>query len=115
MTNVVESDIIKCAEYWPPCSETVSTLGNFLLQTVKQMIYSDFTIRTIKLKMNTEMTCREITQFQYTAWPPRGFPSTPIPLLDMRYKIRCCHHGKCSPILVHCGTGISRTSIFIAA
>ncbi|KAH9492844.1 hypothetical protein Btru_023851 [Bulinus truncatus] len=115
MTNVLEGGIVKCAEYWPPCSETVSTLGHFLIQTVSTRSYADYVIRKIKVKSQSSVDCLEVTQFQYTAWPPQGTPASPVTLLDMRYWVRRHHEEtRSTHILVHCGTGVSRTAVFVA-
>ncbi|KAK0048284.1 receptor-type tyrosine-protein phosphatase F [Biomphalaria pfeifferi] len=114
MTHTVEEGIVKCAEYWPPCSGTVRTLGHYLLQTVSQKRYADYTIREIVFKSRDSAKSHKVTQFQYTAWLPKCCPQCPVTLLDLRYWVRRHHESLSTPILVHCGTGVSRTAVFIA-
>ncbi|RUS80759.1 hypothetical protein EGW08_011482, partial [Elysia chlorotica] len=114
LTNVVEDGIIKCAQFWPCCGQRVHTLGYLLLQTVEERTYVHYTIRKIKYRSFDCLECREITQFQFTSWPRQGSPESPVPWLELRRKVRTHHANKLSPLLVHCGTGISRTAAFIA-
>ena len=47
LTNVVEEGVVKCAQYWPCCGQTVRTLGHLLLQTVEEVAYVHYTIRSV--------------------------------------------------------------------
>ncbi|GFN86109.1 receptor-type tyrosine-protein phosphatase kappa [Plakobranchus ocellatus] len=114
LTNVAEDGVVKCAQYWPPCSPRVRTIGHLLIQTVEETIFADYAIRRIKFRTQQGSSCREITQFQFTSWPRRGVPQSPVPWLELRRKVRIHHAQRKSRILVHCGTGVSRTACFIA-
>jgi len=54
---------------------------------------------------------REITQFQYTAWPDHGVPVSTAAFLELSNDADKANksHG---PILVHCSAGIGRTGTF---
>ncbi|XP_055897530.1 receptor-type tyrosine-protein phosphatase kappa-like isoform X3 [Biomphalaria glabrata] len=112
ITNVVEDDIVKCTQYWP--DKTKASYGHFLLHMTEVLEYADYTIRTIELHCKGDKDITMVKLFEYTSWPEHGVPDDPIPFLDMRYKIRQNHAEDPSPILVHCGTGMGRTGVFIA-
>ncbi|CAL1545387.1 unnamed protein product, partial [Lymnaea stagnalis] len=47
-------------------------------------------------------------------WPTNGVPDDPIPLLDLRYRVRRYYGSRTTPILVICGTGAARSAVYIA-
>ncbi|XP_012939263.1 receptor-type tyrosine-protein phosphatase F [Aplysia californica] len=112
ITNVVEDEIVKCTQYWP--DQTKTSYGNFLFQLVDQSEFADYIVRTISVTLLGEENSKIVKLFEFTSWPDHGVPDDPIPLLEMRYKVRRYHHQDPGPILVHCGTGVARTGVFIA-
>ncbi|XP_059149648.1 receptor-type tyrosine-protein phosphatase kappa-like [Physella acuta] len=112
ITNTVEDNIVKCTQYWP--AETKASFGHFLLHLTETTIYADYTIRTIEVKSNSDEFSKIVRLFEFTSWPDHGVPDDPIPFLEMRYKVRRYHYDEPTPILVHCGTGMGRTGVFIA-
>ncbi|KAK7497042.1 hypothetical protein BaRGS_00011778 [Batillaria attramentaria] len=113
IANVVEDNIVKCTQFWPE-QEGKVTIGRFLLELLEEMVYADFTVRDISVREGREQHGRIVRLFEFTSWPDHGVPSDPIPFLDMRYKVRQYHGDDPGPILVHCGTGVARTGVFIA-
>lgn len=111
LTNLREERIVKCSQYWPDVSE--DTLGHFTIRVMNVQVYADYTIRTLGVKQTGE-EFHVVQHFQYTSWPEHGAPDDPIPLLDMLYKVREYHKTDPAPILVHCGTGIGRSGVYIA-
>ncbi|CAL1533537.1 unnamed protein product [Lymnaea stagnalis] len=112
ITNIVEDNIVKCTQYWP--DSTKASYGHFLLHLTDVTVFADYTVRTIEVQCTGENTSKIVKLFEFTAWPDHGVPDDPIPFLEMRYKVRRYHHDEPSPILVHCGTGMGRTGVFIA-
>ncbi|CAG5115220.1 unnamed protein product, partial [Candidula unifasciata] len=112
LTNVLEDGIVKCTHYWP--ENTSTTFGSFLLHPIQVKEYADFIVRTVGVRKKDEEHSKIVQIFQFTSWPTHGVPDDPIPFVEMRYKVRHYHHDGPGPILVHCGTGMGRTGVFIA-
>ena len=112
ITNIVEDEIVKCTQYWP--DEAKASYGIFLLELTDIVEYADYTVRTISVQVMGEEKYKIVKLFEFTSWPDHGVPDDPIPFLEMRYKIRQYHFDDPGPILVHCGTGVARTGVFIA-
>lgn len=113
--HLVEDSIVKCEQYWFDDNDT-HVYGDISLTLVKVMSYANFIIRVFKLAKGN--SSRLVYQYQFTAWPEHGVPGDPIPLLEFRMKVRSKINNEVSsednPLLVHCGTGVSRTGVFIA-
>ncbi|KAJ8300759.1 hypothetical protein KUTeg_022278 [Tegillarca granosa] len=114
ITNIIEDDIVKCTQYWPDPEQGRVTYGRFKLELIDQQEFADYIIRTVKIKTRNHADTKVVHIFDFCSWPDHGVPDDPIPLLEMRYKVREYHSGNKSPIVVHCGTGVSRTGTFIA-
>lgn len=112
IANVVEDNIVKCTEFWP--REGKVTMGHFFLELREEQVYADFVVRDVQLRESQEQYARIVRLYEFTSWPDHGVPDDPIPFLDMRYKVRQYHGDDPGPILVHCGTGVARTGVFIA-
>ncbi|KAH9502532.1 hypothetical protein Btru_068909 [Bulinus truncatus] len=112
ITNVIEDEIVKCTQYWP--DNLKASYGHFLLHLTEVLEYADYTIRTIEIHCKGDADIKIVKLFEYTSWPDHGVPDDPIPFLDMRRKVRKHHADDVSPVLVHCGTGMGRTGVFIA-
>ncbi|XP_060070821.1 receptor-type tyrosine-protein phosphatase kappa-like [Ylistrum balloti] len=112
ITNTVEDSIVKCTQYWP--DTTQGHYGSFVLEIIETREFADYVIRTIKITTRHSSSHRFIYLFEFCSWPDHGVPSDPIPLLDMRNKVRDYRGNDRSPLLVHCGTGVSRTGSYIA-
>lgn len=103
---------MKCAQYWPVNNHAHS--GSLLLHLIEVQEYADFIVRTVGVRRKDEEHSKIVQIFQFTSWPTHGIPDDPIPFVEMRYKVRQYHHDGPGPILVHCGTGMGRTGVFIA-
>ncbi|KAH9507492.1 hypothetical protein Btru_051291 [Bulinus truncatus] len=112
ITNVIEDEIVKCTQYWP--DNLKASYGHFLLHLTEVLEYADYSIRTIEIHCKGDADIKIVKLFEYTSWPDHGVPDDPIPFLDMRRKVRKHHADDVSPVLVHCGTGMGRTGVFIA-
>ena len=114
ITNIVEDNIVKCTKYWPEESQGKVTYGNFFLELIDTLEFASYVIRTLKFKPSNSST-RIIHIFDFCSWPDHGVLDDPIPLLEMRFKVREYHSDSpTSPLLVHCGTGVGRTGAYIA-
>lgn len=61
--------------------------------------------------------CREVTYFQFTAWPDFGIPSSPADFLELYYEIMRDFNSlpvSGTPMLVHCSAGVGRSGAFCA-
>lgn len=114
ITNVIEDKIVKCSKYWPDSELGIVKYGNFTLALIDEKEYADFVIRTVKIKTNQDAHTKVVHIFDFCSWPDHGVPDDTIPLLEFRHKVREYHGNDKSPLVVHCGTGVSRTGTFIA-
>ncbi|OWF37446.1 receptor-type tyrosine-protein phosphatase T-like isoform X2 [Mizuhopecten yessoensis] len=114
ITNTVEDSIVKCTQYWPDTVQGSVHYGSFVLEIIETREFADYIIRTIKITTRHSSSHRFIHLFEFCTWPDHGVPSDSIPLLDMRNKVRDYRGNDRSPLLVHCGTGVSRTGTYIA-
>ncbi|KAL3872174.1 hypothetical protein ACJMK2_040120 [Sinanodonta woodiana] len=114
LENIVEDNIVKCTQYWPEKGQV--RYGEFELDLIKTDSFADFCIRTINLRLKTEKEWQLVNIFEFLSWPEHGVPDNAIPLLEMRRKVRECQSqgDDRTPVVVHCGTGVSRTGTFIA-
>ncbi|XP_076093741.1 receptor-type tyrosine-protein phosphatase kappa-like isoform X2 [Mytilus galloprovincialis] len=116
ITNIIEDNIVKCTKYWPDQNQGKVTYGNFFLELIDTQEFASYVIRTMKFKSNnTYSTTRVVHIFDFCSWPDHGVPDDPIPLLEMRFKVKEYNSDTpASPLLVHCGTGVGRTGAYIA-
>lgn len=119
LNRLQEDTVQKSVEYWPEDGNT----AKFNSISVRHELtdhYANFVVRTFMLykAKNSGDAGRKVTQFQFTDWPDHGVPRDPIPFLDFHMKVKTSISGPVDsstiPILVHCGTGVSRTAVFIA-
>ncbi|XP_076436158.1 LOW QUALITY PROTEIN: receptor-type tyrosine-protein phosphatase T-like [Babylonia areolata] len=112
VSSGVEGDVVRCTQYWP--REGKATMGQFHLELEEEKVYADLAVRLVTVRESGEPHAQVVRLFDYTSWPQHGVPADPIPFLDLRYKVRQYHGDEAGPILVHCGTGVGRTGVFIA-
>ncbi|KAL8611821.1 hypothetical protein ACOMHN_053542 [Nucella lapillus] len=112
VANGVEDHIVKCTQYWP--REGKARMGQFYLELREEWVYADFTVREVMVRESGEAHARSVRLYDCTSWPDHGVPQDPVPFLHLRYKVRQYHGDEPGPILVHCGTGVGRTGVFIA-
>ena len=115
MARLTEDGIVKCEQYWPDAG--LETYGQVTVRHVASRPHADFTQRTFDISAHG-LRSRRVTQYQFTAWPDHGTPEDPIPLYEFRTMLRsripATVDRKSGPLLVHCGTGVSRAAVFIA-
>ncbi|XP_052091999.1 receptor-type tyrosine-protein phosphatase kappa-like isoform X2 [Mytilus californianus] len=116
ITNIIEDNIVKCTKYWPDQDQGKVTYGHFFLELIDTQEFASYVIRTMKFKSNsTYSSTRVVHIFDFCSWPDHGVPDDPIPLLEMRFKVKEYNSDTpASPLLVHCGTGVGRTGAYIA-
>ncbi|KAL3868040.1 hypothetical protein ACJMK2_040879 [Sinanodonta woodiana] len=117
LTNLTEGSGRKCMQYWP--DEGSRDFRKINVQLIQTDQFSDFTIRTMKVKMNDcldEGDSRLIKQFHFTAWPDKSVPRYSSSMVHFRHKIYTTkEEGNFSgPLVVHCSAGVGRTGTFIA-
>ncbi|KAL5011432.1 hypothetical protein ScPMuIL_009983 [Solemya velum] len=112
MGNLVEDNIVKCTQYWP--EKKMAKYRSFIIENVEIQEFADYVIRKVRLKIEGAQKGQLVYIFEYVSWPEHGVPTDPLPLLQMRHKVRERHSKIHSPLLVHCGTGVSRSATYIA-
>ena len=112
MAKIVEDNIVKCTQYWPTSGR--ASYGSFILDLVNLQQFAGYCIRTVKVRTKDDPHWHIVYIFDLTYWPDHGVPTDAIPLLEMRHKVNTYHNKDKSPVIVHCGTGVSRTGVFIA-
>ncbi|XP_077777105.1 tyrosine-protein phosphatase non-receptor type 18 isoform X3 [Podarcis muralis] len=99
----------KCERYWPLAEETLH-FGSFSVAQVKeQELNPDVILRMLTLTFQKEE--RELSHFQYVAWPDRGIPDTYGHFLGMIEQVRSKQGESTVPICVHCSAGCGRTGV----
>ena len=112
LSRLVEDGIVKSEEYWP--DQGSLEYGILIVHHIRTDRYADFVVRVFDLELEGAGK-RRITQYQFTAWPNHGVPDDPIPFLEFRMKVKRSINGHAGgPLVVHCGTGVSRTAVYIA-
>nr|XP_034356524.1 tyrosine-protein phosphatase non-receptor type 22 isoform X1 [Arvicanthis niloticus] len=102
----------KCERYWAEPGETQLQFGPFSISCEAEKKKSDYKIRTLKAKFNSET--RIIYQFHYKNWPDHDVPSSIDPILQLIWDMRCYQEDDCVPICVHCSAGCGRTGVICA-
>ncbi|XP_063481833.1 tyrosine-protein phosphatase non-receptor type 22 isoform X30 [Symphalangus syndactylus] len=101
----------KCERYWAEPGEMQLEFGPFSVSCEAEKRKSDYIIRTLKVKFNSET--RTIYQFHYKNWPDHDVPSSIDPILELVWDVRCYQEDDSVPICIHCRyTCIHATVIF---
>uniref|UniRef100_A0A8C0CY58 protein-tyrosine-phosphatase n=1 Tax=Balaenoptera musculus TaxID=9771 RepID=A0A8C0CY58_BALMU len=87
-------------------------LGPFSISCEAENKKSDYTIRTLQAKFNSET--RTIYQFHYKNWPDHDVPSSIDPILELIWDVRCYQEDNSVPICIHCSAGCGRTGVICA-
>ncbi|CAC5356338.1 PTPRT [Mytilus coruscus] len=112
LTNVFELGKQKCKQYWPDPESKTKKYGSTEILLIDEDVYSDFTIRTLKIvKENHGKT---VKQFHFTAWPDKDVPKYASSIVHFRHKVFSSKVSPNGPIIIHCSAGIGRTGTFIA-
>jgi len=115
LTNLVESGLLKCDQYWPvgqkPLSfgEVVVTLDSVHKEQVFEV--KTFTIANTKTK-----EARQVQHYWYMDWPDHGVPDATSGALDnfLDFSDQVRQEASTYPILVHCSAGVGRSGCFMA-
>ncbi|XP_015418941.1 PREDICTED: tyrosine-protein phosphatase non-receptor type 22 isoform X1 [Myotis davidii] len=102
----------KCERYWAEPGEMQLQLGPFSVSCEAENRKSDYTIRTLKVKFNSET--RTIYQFHYKNWPDHDVPASIDPILELIWDVRCYQADDRVPICIHCSAGCGRTGVICA-
>ena len=124
--------------------DDIKNYGGVRVTLKQEYRLADYIIRNMCVSLQEEkkksnnliksVTKRDITLYQFTAWPDRDVPSSPSELTSFLQFIKKEVEGNCEsslscsasrepassqsscfpPVLVHCSSGIGRTGIFIA-
>ena len=118
LTNLIESNRIKCALYWP---EDTQNYGRIRVRKVEESQFCDYIIRKFSIQRiqvrSGDSETRQITQFHFVAWPDHGVPLFPIAMIQFVKLVRSYINQNGdetgAPDLVHCSAGVGRTGTFI--
>nr|XP_047146026.1 uncharacterized protein LOC105843980 isoform X1 [Hydra vulgaris] len=109
LTNLVENDKIKSAQYWP---ENYKEYGGLNVCVIKTEHFADYIIRYISL--NFKEVNHHFIHMQFTSWLDNGCPEYPTMLLNFCHRFRCLvPYSDKSLTVVHCSGGVGRTGVFI--
>ncbi|XP_063593983.1 receptor-type tyrosine-protein phosphatase alpha-like [Penaeus indicus] len=109
LARLIEGGKVKVAQYWPDDKKTQVTYGDFSISIVGEEKELDYFIRKFTLKHAGES--REVTQYQFIAWPDHDVPQAPFTFSLMTLEIR--RREITGPLLVHCSAGIGRTGTLL--
>ncbi|XP_055995129.1 tyrosine-protein phosphatase non-receptor type 22 isoform X2 [Sorex fumeus] len=102
----------KCERYWTEPGEMQLQLGPFSISCEAEKRKSDYIIRILKAKFNSET--RTIYQFHYKNWPDHDVPSSIDPILELIWDVRCYQEDDGVPLCIHCSAGCGRTGVICA-
>ncbi|XP_065670325.1 receptor-type tyrosine-protein phosphatase S-like isoform X2 [Hydra vulgaris] len=109
LTNLVENDKIKSAQYWPESNEEYGGLNVCVTKTEN---FADYFIRYISL--NFKEVNHHFIHMQFTSWLDNGCPEYPTVLLNFCHRFRgLVPYSDKSLTVVHCSGGVGRTGVFI--
>ncbi|XP_026124895.1 tyrosine-protein phosphatase non-receptor type 18-like isoform X2 [Carassius auratus] len=102
----------KCEVYWESTPDA-SIFGPFTVSTVEESRPNEEVIvRTLAVKYCDET--RNVSHFQYTAWPDHGIPDMPDGILGMMELARQKQGNQTDPVVIHCSAGCGRTGVICA-
>lgn len=110
LARLLEDSIVKSEKYWSD-DHLTHHYGNIAVTLLRTHSYANFVIRTFSISRIGQYGVRTVTQYQFTAWPDHGVPEAPFAILEFRRKVGVSAEV---PLLVHCGTGVSRSAVYIA-
>jgi receptor-type tyrosine-protein phosphatase F len=112
LTKEIENGRIKCDKYWPDIDIPLNIESKFKIELLNIIEKGDEEIER-KLKLTNLETDeeREVTQFQYIAWPDHGLPESVNAFVELAEKVDEANKNK-GPIVVHCSAGIGRSGTF---
>ncbi|XP_044013102.1 probable serine/threonine-protein kinase nek3 isoform X2 [Aphidius gifuensis] len=115
LTELVENDVEKCAEYIPPSEVTDChrLFGDYQITLKKRETKEKYAISTLLIKNLENNTYREISHIWYL-WPINGIQTDAVGMIAVLLEARALQRGGPGPIVVHCSPGTGRTGTLIA-
>lgn len=107
---------IKCEQYWPASigakHEYPDVRLTVTLEAVDEMKH--FTVRRLLVQDKESEKTRQVSQFQYKAWPDHDQPDSPTSFLRLLTAVRKSGglDKMDEPTIVHCSAGIGRSGTF---
>ncbi|XP_048579205.1 receptor-type tyrosine-protein phosphatase S isoform X3 [Nematostella vectensis] len=111
LTNLKESEKVKCHQYWPDVSREY---GDITVSVHSTEVFADYTKRVLFLAKRSEADKRHVVQLHFTVWPDKGVPQHATAVLGFRKKVNANNPYGSGPIVVHCSAGVGRTGAYIA-
>ncbi|CAJ0586721.1 unnamed protein product, partial [Mesorhabditis spiculigera] len=115
LTNIKESGLDKCAQYWPEKERTQMQLENITITNSESFdLFPKSTQRIVGSKLRLDYNfgkaeSRKITHYQWKDWPDRSVPKEiDVTIVDLFTQL----HTK-APIVIHCSPGVGRSGIAI--
>uniref|UniRef100_A0A1I8A198 Protein-tyrosine phosphatase n=1 Tax=Steinernema glaseri TaxID=37863 RepID=A0A1I8A198_9BILA len=99
----------KCAQYWPPNKDESRTFYGLTIKNEK-IDTSDPSFVETRLLLTFEGVQRHVDHLQWTEWPDKSVPKTPMAPFRL---LRHSRQYKKNPSIVHCSAGIGRTGTLI--
>jgi protein tyrosine phosphatase len=117
LTNFIEGQKNKCAEYFP-IKENTKVFAKMHMVVVNKSVkvYKDYTLRIFSLENNKTKKSLTVHHFHYTAWPDFGVPKDPSGVLAVLHHARVTRmsHEPSVPVIVHCSAGVGRTGTYLS-
>jgi len=110
LTKEVENGRTKCDRYWPEYDFPL-TWDPYKVSLTDVVEDPDLTHRKLTLENLETKEVRQITQFQYTAWPDHGLPVSTAAFVELADLVDSANTTN-SSIVVHCSAGIGRSGTF---
>ena len=107
----MEDGIIKSERYWP--SSGIQQYGEVMVKHVQTETFATFVVRGFDIQLGNEKV-KSVLQYQFTQWPDHGVPDDPIPFIEFCRKVKTNILPGDGPLVLHCGTGVSRSAVFAA-
>ncbi|OCT64760.1 hypothetical protein XELAEV_18040999mg [Xenopus laevis] len=107
----VEHGKRKCERYWPlDDAAAPAQFGPFTISKVeKNRVNAEVIYR--KLRITFKEVSRDISHFQYVAWPDHGIPDSYSCFLEMIQLVPKYQQESRVPLCVHCSAGCGRTGV----